>query len=131
MSPASGSALSDGSWICIPITSCLRAAIRKVSSNGVAIKSLRINAMHFFLMTLDRYSSGALISVFFPFGSKKRISLMILSKCCLPFLGGIYNSVLSVKRISPTLSLFCNAENPRTAQSSAIHSFFHWSPVPK
>ncbi len=51
-------------------------------------------------------------------------SRMMRRMCARPFFGGTNFSIRSVKRISPTLSLFLMAEKASTAQISAAISFF-------
>ena len=62
----------------------------------------------------------------------KLSSSRITSRMCLrPFFGGMNFSTLSVKKITPTLSLFWIAEKARVAAISAIISFFSTPTAPK
>ncbi len=64
-------------------------------------------------------------------GSKLIISRIISSICFLPFFGGMNFSILSLKNITPTLSLFCIEEKARVAAISAILSFLISPQAPK
>ena len=65
-----------------------------------------MNAIDFFLITPIKNCNASDISVFLLEGLNSINSLIILKTCVFPLLGGIYNSTLSEKSISPTLSLF-------------------------
>ena len=58
-----------------------------------------------FLRTRLTVSRANAMSVPAPLALKAIISLIIRRTCVRPFFGGTYNSILSVKIISPTLSL--------------------------
>ena len=64
-------------------------------------------------------------------GRKSITSRRIRRTCERPFLGGMNFSTTSLKKMTPTLSLFLRAEKARTAQSSAAVSRFSWRTVPK
>src|SRR5659263_284524 len=99
-------------------------------TKGGAIKSDRMKAVQRFLMTLVRKRRGSLSEVPDDCGSKLSISRTILSIWPLPFLGGIYFSTLSEKRIRPTLSLLAITEYARTAAISVIISLLVPDTVP-
>ena len=61
--------------------------------------------------------------VFALLGLNSRSSRIILKICFFPLFGGINNSILSVNKIAPTLSLFFNAENASVAAISVTISF--------
>ena len=66
-----------------------------------------------------------------PSASNDTSSRMIRSMWARPFFGGTNVSILSVKSISPTLSLFLIAEKARTAHISAAISFLVCVTEPK
>ena len=70
------------------------------------MKSDKINTIAFFWITLRRNLSDELIFVLELLGLNSINSLIILKICFLPLLGGMNNSISSVKSIAPTLSLF-------------------------
>ena len=76
-------------------------------------------------MTLSKNLRDESILVFELFGLNSSNSLIILKICFLPLFGGINNSILSLKSIAPTLSLFFNAENASVAAISVTISFFN------
>jgi len=93
-------------------TSCLRPAILSASGKPLlSIKSDIIKAVERFLIAFVRNLKASAIFVPLFCGSKLISSLMILRMCFVPFLGGINFSTISVKKITPTLSLFFIAEN--------------------
>ena len=115
----------------MPVTSCLRATILRVSLYPCVIKSESTKTMAFFFITLLRYLSAWLRSVFLLLGLNSSNSLMILKMCDFPFFGGTNSSIWSVNNIIPTLSLFCIAEKARVATISVMISFLNWASVPK
>ena len=83
------------------------------------------------LITELKYSNATERSVFLLDGLKEIISLIILKMCFLPFLGGINFSIISEKKITPTLSLFLIAEKAKTAPISVANSFLKFLFDPK
>src|SRR5215218_2887466 len=75
------------------------------------------------LVVLLKYLSAALNCVVALLGSADNNSLTIYSACCFPFLGGIYFSILSLYKITPTLSPLFTAEKAMTAAISVAISF--------
>ena len=63
-------------------------------------------------------------------GMKLINSLMIINTCARPFFGGMNFSTRSLKKMQPTLSLFCAAEKASTAAISVIVFFLSFSVVP-
>ena len=64
-------------------------------------------------------------------GLKSSISWMMYSMCLRPFLGGMYFSMRSEKKMTPILSLFCMALNAKMAAISVAISRLVRSVVPK
>ena len=63
-------------------------------------------------------------------GSMLSNSRTIYNACGLPFFGGMYFSILLLKKITPTLSLLLTALKAITAAISVIRSFFLLPTVP-
>ena len=113
------------------IKSCFLAVIFKAFSRLLSKKSEIKKAMALFFIRLLKCWTTSEILVRFDLGLNSISSLIILRICFLPFLGGIYNSILSENKIAPILSLFWVAEKANTAPISAINSRFKTSPDPK
>ena len=82
-------------------------------------------------MAWVRYSIAWPISVDLLWGVKSNSSRMIRKICLRPFFGGMNFSILSEKKITPILSLFCMAEKAKVAAISATISRLVWETVPK
>ena len=78
--------------------------------------------MHLFFITLLKYSIACAISVLLFFGLNDKTSLIILKIWLFPFFGGINSSIISEKKITPTLSLFFIAEKAKIADNSVAIS---------
>ena len=111
--------------------SCLLADSFTGSKKSESKKSDSKKQILLFFVTLLKYSKAFLIFVFLLVDSKVNISLIILKICFFPFEGEINFSILSEKKITPTLSLFFIAEKARTADISETNSLLNLLFVPK
>ena len=113
------------SYTRIPVMSCFFDAIFKVCSYSCVMKSEITKTMAFFFCVPDKNFRACARSVLLLLGSNSISSRIIRNTCERPFLGGIYNSMVSENRINPILSLFCVAEKAMVAAISVTMSFLN------
>src|ERR1041384_5537355 len=104
--PTGGSSPSLGSKSRTPIRSCFLEAIFRASSYPSSRKSDIRNAMLRFFAALVRYRRPSAMLVPRFEGWKSSTSLTMRSVWVRPFLGGMNFSITSLKKMTPTLSLF-------------------------